>query len=178
MPYIKYTDAEIKAILKHLTVICDSREQKNDHITEYFSGQGIPFQSNKLESGDYSATLPALPEHGIIKPLHFDDAVVVERKATLEELSGNLTKERERLQDEFTRLRGRKVFLMVENPEGYKAILEHKYRTQYNPKSFLASLLAFQERYNLNITFLDKSYSGIYVYSILYYHVRNYLIKQ
>lgn len=175
MPYLKYTDSEIKDILKNIVVLCDSREQQNKHITEYFDSKSISHQTQKLDSADYSVMLPALHEYGIKRPIYFDNSIAIERKGSLEELSGNLTKERSRLEEEFTRLSNIKAFLMIENPGGYGAIWNHKYQTQYNEKSFMASLLAFQQRYNLNVTFIDRQYSGIYIHSILFYHVREFL---
>jgi len=177
MPYIKYNDKEIKSILKSITVLCDSREQKNEHITTYLDSKEVINQTATLNSGDYSALLPAMPDFGIVRPLHFDSEIAIERKGSLEELSGNLTQGRERLEDEFTRLNGRKIFLLIENPGGYAAIQNHQYKTQYNPKSYLASLLSFQERFGLNVVFCDKATSGSIIYGLLYYHVRNYLIR-
>lgn len=177
MPHVKYGDKEMKEILQGLTVLTDSREQKNKRILDYFDSKKIKHQSCKLDSGDYSALLPAMPEYGITQPLYFDGDIVIERKNSLEELSGNFTKDRARIEDEFIRLAaaGTKVFLMVENPAGYDGIWDHSYRTQYEPKSFMATLLSFQQRYNLNVAFISPDRSGLYIANLLHYHVREYL---
>ena len=59
-------------------IIVDSREKKWDHIREYFDKHGIKYASHKLETADY---------------LNTDwPVVVVDRKANLQELCGNLSK--------------------------------------------------------------------------------------
>ena len=48
-----YNDVETKALLKSLTMIVDSREQKNQHILRYFTEKNIPYRVQKLDYGDY-----------------------------------------------------------------------------------------------------------------------------
>lgn len=55
--------------------IFDSREKKNGHIKRYFEGHGIPYRVQKLDVGDY------MMEGG---------RITVDRKASIEEISGNL----------------------------------------------------------------------------------------
>lgn len=56
--------------------IFDSREKKNEHIKAHFERRGIAYRVEKLEVGDY------MIEGG---------KVTVDRKASIEEISGNLT---------------------------------------------------------------------------------------
>lgn len=61
--------------------------------------------------------------------VYFHRDIVIERKASLEELSGNLAQEREAFEKEFLRARNdrAKVYLMVEDKGGYSSIIEINY---------------------------------------------------
>lgn len=160
-----YTDAELKKALKNLVVVCDSREQVNGHVTSYFDQKGIQHASRALETGDYSATLGDKT---------FEDEVVCERKANLDEIAGNFTSGRERFEREFIRAKanGVKVFLIIENAT-WSDILLHNYRSDLKPQSFLATLLSWQARFNVTVTFCKPAETGQIVYATLYYWIRN-----
>jgi len=59
-------------------IIIDSRERQFSHITDYFDVHGIPYKIEKLDTGDYCNT--------------DNPSVLVDRKADLEEVNGNLSK--------------------------------------------------------------------------------------
>lgn len=160
-----YTDAELNAALKRMVVICDTREQANSHILEYFGKSKIPTQIRRLRTGDYSAMLDDLT---------LEDSVVIERKGSLDEVAGNLTADRTRFEDELTRAKaaGIKVFLFVEGAT-WKDIQRHSYRSKLSPKAFEASLLAWQARYNLTIVFTAKEDSAHLMHGILWYWLKN-----
>lgn len=82
---------EKKDFLKKVTILIDTREQKNKHITDTLSQLGIMFESRKLDFGDYSF---------IIEGRDFSRSCVVERKAKIDELYGNFTTDRERIEKE------------------------------------------------------------------------------
>lgn len=109
----KFSVEELKKLTKSMVILVDSREKQNSHILSYFDKQGITYQKEKLEYGDYSFYLPAAVAG---EDIYFHRDLVVERKASLEELSGNLAQERERFEKEFLRAGndGCKVYLMVE----------------------------------------------------------------
>ena len=44
----KYTDKEIKILLKSMVILVDSREQENSHITKWFDSKKIPYRVEKL----------------------------------------------------------------------------------------------------------------------------------
>lgn len=173
--YYRYTDKELKELLKSIVIIADTREQSNDHIIKYFDQKKIPHISKKLDYGDYSCLLPANPELGIIRDTYFN--CYIERKNSLEEISSNLSSERERFESELLRAKDSRFILMVEESQGYEKIINHKYDTQYNEKSFLATLFSFGHRYGMDINFIDKKYAGLFIYQQLYYFVRGALIK-
>lgn len=159
-----YSEKELKDNLKGLTVVCDSREQVNGHVTAWLDKNGISHQSRALETGDYTAMLGGYT---------FEDEVVIERKANLDEIAGNFTTGRERFEREMIRAKanGIKVFLIVENAS-WSDILLHNYRSELKPKSFFATLLSWQARFNLTIVFCKPSETGQILYGTLYYWAR------
>lgn len=171
--YYRYTDTELKKLLQSITFVVDTRENANDHIIQYFDQKKFPYISKKLDFGDYTCFLPANPELGIIRDTYID--CYIERKGSLEELSGNFCNDRTRLEEEFQRAKGKRLILMIEESAGMEKIIEHKYDTQYNEKSFMASLLSFGHRYGLDIHFIDKKYAGVFIYLQMYYAIRELL---
>ena len=78
-----FTDKEIKELLKNLTILIDTREQKN-HIQQWLTSKKIKTKSKKLDYGDYSCFIP--PVEGITdRPLFFDRDIVIERKKDIDE---------------------------------------------------------------------------------------------
>ena len=76
----KYTDKEIKILLKSMVILVDSREQNNLHLTKWFDEKKIPYKVEKLGTADYSFYLPSNIELGIPRDLYFTDKIVIERK--------------------------------------------------------------------------------------------------
>lgn len=169
----KYTDTEIEKILKSIIVLVDSREQENIHITDYLDKKKISYKEITLDHGDYSFYIPSNIDLGITRDLYFNNIVTIERKGSLEELSGNFCNGRSRIEEEFTRKKG-KMYLMVENAV-YEDIVKHNYNTQYKPVSFIATLDTFEARYNINTSFVTKSAAGNFIYHKFKYHLREYL---
>ena len=159
-----YSEKELKDKLRGLTVVCDSREQVNGHVTAWLDKNGISHQSRALETGDYTAMLDGYT---------FEDEVVIERKANLDEIAGNFTTGRERFEREMIRAkaRGMKLFLVVENAT-WTDIFLHNYRSRLEPKSLFASLMSWQAEYNLTVIFCKPSETAQILYSTLYYWVR------
>lgn len=173
----KYTDKEIKELLKSIVILVDSRENVNQHITKWFDEKKISYRVEKIETADYSFLLPANSALGIPRDLYFNDKISIERKADLVELSGNFTNERLRIESEFIRHKG-KLLLLIENAD-YSDIINHKYKTEYNPVSFLASLHSFADRYNFSINFIkENKYSAQFIYYTFYYYLRNFLLSK
>lgn len=77
---------------KSAVIICDTREQQNGHIITRFDELGISHEKKKLDFGDYSFR---------VNDIDFSLQCVVERKANINELWGNITKDRDRLEKEF-----------------------------------------------------------------------------
>lgn len=169
----KYSDKEINEIVAGATIIVDSREKENKHITKYFEGKGIKWAVEKLNYGDYSLRVD-LPTTN--RTFYLTDHISIERKANLNELSGNLTHNRDRFIAEFERAKG-KIYLLIENAE-YEDIEKGLYTTKFNKQAFRASLEAFEQRYNLIIHYQkDTNVTGYWIYRTLTSYLRE-LLKQ
>lgn len=172
LSYYRYTDKELKEILSTLTILVDSREQENQHVIKYFESKKIPFNVQKVDTGDYSALIPKINEYGITRDLFLP--VVIERKNSVDELSGSI-KDRSRFENELIRSQKLNFTLVVEDPNGYENIIKGKYRSQYDPKALLGSLKTFESRYNFTTVFIPKMAIGNYIYHHFYYQARNML---
>jgi ERCC4-type nuclease len=168
----KYSDKEITELLKSIIILVDSREQKNEHITQYFDSKGIAYKAHKQDTADYSVMLPKNQELGVYRDTYFP--IGVERKNSVDELAQTI-KERTRFENELIRGQKLKFLLMVEDPNGYENLILGKYQSQYEAKALLGSLKSFEARYNFATVFIPKKAAGNYLYHHFYYQVRNYL---
>ena len=170
---LKYSEEEQKRLMKSMVVLIDSREKKNQHITDYFDKHKIPYKVVALEYGDYSFHIPADDTLSIPRDMSFEKEIILERKNSAEELSLCLTKTRARFEEEFIKAKDTKKYLIVENCN-YEDIVNGNYESQYNSKSFLGSIHSFDHKYDLRIVFLpDRAYTPIYIYGVLQYYLRN-----
>ena len=167
-----YTDKEMKSILDSMVVIVDTREQKNDHILEYFRKKKIPFKLRTMQTGDYSAMIPKNEELGITRDIYLNAAI--ERKNSVNELVESI-KDRTRFENELIRASKHPFTLIVEELEGYNNILLGNYRSKYEPKSLLGSLKTFEARYNFSTVFLASNTTGNYIYYHFLYMTRELL---
>lgn len=167
----KFSIEEIKKLTKSMIILVDSREKKNGHILDYLIKQNIPYQVTALNYGDYSFMIPAAAAG---EDIYFHRDCVIERKGSLEELSGNLAQNRERFEAEFLRAGNDlcKIYLMVEAPGGYSDIIGHKYHTEFTPAAFMASMKTWESRFGCNIQFIDRQFSGYYIVSRFTYFMR------
>ena len=114
-----------------MVVLIDTREKKNDHITEYFDKHKIAYERRALSCGDYSFYIKANQELAIPRDLYFDNQIYVERKASLDELAINFTKERKRFEEEFAISKEKTKYLFIENAN-YFDLVNSNYRSEYN----------------------------------------------
>ncbi len=171
----KYTETEIKNILKSITVLVDTREQKNEHITSYFDRMNIPYKKIALEHGDYSFLIPKNEDYGIMRDLYFYNEIYIERKGSATELAGNFSTHRNRFEEEFALSFQAKKYLLIENCQ-YEDIMNGKYKGEYSSKSYLGSLHSFNHRYNLEIVFMpNNEITPIYIYGVFSYYARSIL---
>lgn len=169
----KYKDSELKILLRNLVILKDSREQQADHITDIFDQKKKAYKVVKLDQGDYSIMLESNAETkllGINRDIWFDKEVVIERKASIDEMAGNFKEpERGRIAKEFAHLKanGTKVYFWVEDKDFDYNIRNHVYRSEYNEKALYKSIIRFIARYNLNFRGIDKSNMWSEIYNIL-----------
>ncbi|PFB74777.1 nuclease [Bacillus anthracis] len=169
-----YTDKEISSILETLTIVVDTRENKNDHIRDYLHQKGIPIKNQKLDTGDYGCMIPKNEELGIPRDIYLDSRV--ERKAHMDEITLNLQKDKQTaFENELIRSKDIPFTLIVEDLKGYEKMLKGQYRSQYKPLALLGRLNTFKAKYNFEIVYLDNKFSGNWIYHHFYYQARHYL---
>lgn len=106
--------------------------------------------------------------------MYFDKKIIVERKGSLEEISGNLTKERDRFEKELS-LAPRTKVVVIENAN-YSDVVTGNYNTKYNNKSFWSSIHSMWHKYNVPIIFMpDHTYTGFFIRGFFEYYLKNYL---
>lgn len=169
---------EVKECLESMYVIGDTREQLTARYKHRIA-QFERYQISKLNYGDYTYGF-VLNGHDIYE--HSDTIsapVVIERKMSLVEFSGNLCERqqekhkadnlRNRFEAEFHRARqnNAKVYLLIEDGS-IDSIIQHKYKTRLNPNSMLGSLLAYTARYDIVPIFCSQMVSGRIIREILY----------
>lgn len=164
-----WTDKELADAMKDFSIIADTREQVNAHVTRYFDKQKIPHISRKLDTGDYSAQIGALS---------LEKDIVIERKHNLDEICGNFTSERERFEREFLRAKayGTKVVLIIENAT-WTDIFLGNYRSKVKPQSLVGSLLSWMVRYNITVMFCKQEETGKLIHGILHYAAKELLVN-
>lgn len=157
-----------------MTILVDTREHdgKNDHILNYFDSKNISWKRYKLDYGDYSFMVPKNEELSIPRDLYFDRRIIIERKANLEEFSGNLTESRDRIKKEFALAPPKKV-LLIENG-GYDDMVMGRYNTKYDSKSYWASIHSLWHQFDIPTVFMpDKKFTGMFIRGYFYYYLRD-----
>ena len=188
-------------------IVVDSRERSINHILSKFdegfeykvshhdmyrgkkSTYGDPVQyyikDKGLKVGDYTIAVQ-LPNGEVI---NFQDKVVIERKADLNELASNFydTKSKDengltRIEREFLRAKeqGIKIHLLIETEDAMSKILSSKHfrydkASKINPKSFMMMFLSLCNRYDINVWYCNKKDSSRIIHDLLYVYAREYL---
>lgn len=174
MIHYHYTEAEIKKILKTLTITVDTREQRNQHVMNYLRSKDVPIKIKTMKTGDYSACIPANEEYGILRDIYLN--ACLERKNSVDELVESI-KDRNRFENELIRASLNPFVLIVEDALGYEKILNGKYRSQYTAPALLGSLKTFEVRYGFNAVFIDRKFTGNYIYHHFLYMAKEFLKK-
>ena len=164
---------EVESILKSFRVIVDTREQETKRARERYDSFGAPYERAVLDFGDYAAnlTLPAGELHDVSNRII--PACVVERKQNLDELAMCFTRSRDRFRREFERAQaaGARVYLLIENAS-LDMLIMGQYRSRFQPKAFLASLVAWSIRYDMVPVFCEMGHSGRIIREILYRDIK------
>lgn len=163
------TYAEVNDVLASMVILYDTREQPTPALMRRLSAFPCETRREMCGFGDYSAacTLPDGSE------LSLNGVVAIERKMSLDELSRNFTASRDRFAREFQRAKdnGGKIYLLVENAS-WDAVFAGRYKTKFNKESYVASLMAWQARYNTQLIFCTDSIAPLVIYKTLRYELK------
>ena len=152
---------DINNCISSIQILVDSREQDTERARRRYSMFPCSHSRQALDFGDYSYcyTQP----NGLMVPMnqHF----AIERKMNLDELAACFTHERDRFEREFKRAKaaGATMLLIVENAT-YENLLNHKYRSRFNPEAFIASLIAWQLRYGFHVVMCKEETTPRLIY--------------
>ena len=169
---------QIDEILSTFKIIADRREQDTPKARERYKAFGVPVIRATLDYGDYAAQI-TLPSGDLLDISNrCRPQCVVERKMSLDELAGCLTRGRDRFEMEFERATSNnaRVFLLVENAS-WEALLNHRYRSRFHPNAFKASLSAWLIRYNLYPIFCKSGTSAELIREVLYRDIKERLVR-
>lgn len=160
---------EVKTALESMVILVDSREQDTPRLRARLHQMGVPYERCKLDFGDYSVKCDRLS---------LANSVTVERKMSIDELCNCYCKDRGRFEREFERAKaaGAKIILMVEGAT-WEDIYGGKYRSKMKPQSLVASILAWQTRYDCQIFFCKPDTTGLLIKDTLQRELKERLEK-
>ena len=170
-----------KTFLKTVTILYDTREQKNRHIITALGELGVPCEERKLDYGDYSFTADGRD---------FSMSCVVERKANVDEIYGNITADRGRIEKElYSGAQLAKQFtLIIEGISCWDELRAYRvpaWQMKANPQRVkedigelvYSTLQAWQtgSRYHFSVEFSkSKDKTAAKMLEIFYYYWRSY----
>jgi hypothetical protein len=188
-------------------IVVDSREKVNRHILNKFEegfehkpshhdmyrGKKSTYsdpvqyyiQEKGLKTGDYTIAVQ-LPSGEVI---NFQDKIVIERKADLNEVASNFYDSKSKDENGLTRIereflrakeKGIKIHLLIETEDAISKILSSKHfrydkASKINPKSFMSMFLSLCNRYNINVWYCNKKDSARIIHDLLFVYAREYL---
>lgn len=177
---------------KHITDVWDrgfkiypSQHEKKEGKKAYMT-EPIQYykQDNGLKTGDFTICVQLQNNEQI----NFQDKIVIERKASLGELVGNLNDKKtldknglNRFERELKRSKDQniKMIILVEVGEGYskanQGVFRHDVLSKMRPLSYQAKIFSLKARYGFELVYLDKRDSAKYIYEELFYWAREYL---
>ena len=172
----KFTEKEIKKILDNLTILIDTRENSNSHIIDFFNKKKIPYKVQKLDFGDYSCVIPRGTIDRFTSDIYFTNDFVVERKANLDEICGNLKDDAARLKKELAHLNkyGIEFYIFLED-ENYELNLRNaNYGSQYDAFTLMQRIYkGIEAEYNTMVIPVPKTCIGSKIYYFLQARVYN-----
>lgn len=142
-------------------LICDTREKKNKSILKYFDKNNINYIISKLDYGDYK--------------IYKDNSVVIDRKDSLLELTGNLchTSEHERIKREITRAKedGCKDFIFLIAESKIKSVEDIKNwsspHTKIKGETLLKIMITMKNKYGVRFIICPRREMGKKIIELL-----------
>lgn len=159
----------LKINAEDYAIIYDTREQ-DIFIPQILRKNGIQTVRRKLDTGDYA-----------IQKGEYMPPVIVERKACLDELIGNLLDNRKDANGnnrfirelERSKQQSLKVYLLIQDKDYYMKLLTGEYRSKVNPKAISGMIISLLAKYpNLHIIAVDRKLSPSMVHKLLFYELR------
>lgn len=166
----KFTDKEIDKISSNMVVLVDTRERETKHIIDFFDDKNINYIVKKLDFGDYSCMLPQGTFKGQERDIYFDRDIVIERKASIDELANNFKDDGVRIKTEMAHLNkyNIKCYLFIEDPNYDFNIRSGNYRSGYKPKSLYKRIKkSIELRYKTLVRPISKEVIGSEIYNTL-----------
>ena len=144
-----------------MTIICDSREKKNQHILKFFEEKGINYKIQKMNVADYQ--------------IEGDNGVVIDRKQNLEEVATNLMNrnDKSRFWREVRRANkdGMKMIVLCEHSRNIKSIQDViSWHSKFSPVSgrcLMNEIYRVHISYGIEFIFCDKRNTGRMIVNIL-----------
>ena len=164
------THFEEMQVLDSMEILVDTREQRTSKAEQRYNSFGVPFSRTTLAYGDYTANFRLL-DGGYLYDISrtINPICAVERKMNLDELAQCFTTGRERFEREFQGATANNCFIHLICEDGsYEKIEGHKYKSKFPPKAFLASVTAWERRYNIHFHFCSSLESGRLIKEFLY----------
>ena len=164
------THFEEVQVLNSMEILVDTREQCTAKAEQRYKSFGVPYSRNTLAYGDYTANFTLLDGSKLYDTSNTISPIcVVERKMNLDELAQCFTSGRERFEREFEKAIANNCFIHLICEDGsWEKIEGHKYRSKFPPKAYIASLTAWQRRYNIHVHFCSSLESGKLIKEFLY----------
>ena len=166
--------------MENVTVLCDSREKRNNHIINFLDSYHIKHQKATLELADYSF---------LIDGIDFSTKFSIERKGSIDELFGNVTHDRARFEREIANLKanqGGAVLVLERCPsltalKSYRiddetAVKQHR-KIQNIGEVVYNTVMAWSlpNKYGLTVHYVENpAYTGSVLLSLMYHEYQNY----
>lgn len=144
-----------------MTIICDSREKKNQHILKFFDEGGISYKIQKMDIADYQI-------EGI-------DGLVIDRKQNLEEIAMNLMNrnDKSRFWREVRRAKEKdiKMIVLCEHSRNIRSIEDvsgwHSKFSPVSDRNLMEEIYRVHISYGIEFLFCDKRSTGNEIVRIL-----------
>lgn len=153
-------------------VIVDTREKENLHILKAFEKHNIVYKKEKLNFGDYAIE----NEDG------FRPKLVIERKADLDELVGNIFEKCDegiscnRIHREIIRCISSetRMIILIEDPDWYPKLLKGEFKSKANPRAVTGLIISLLAKYPYYLTIMgvNKQYTASFINNVLKYELR------
>lgn len=144
-------------------IIVDTREQKYNHVTDYFDKEDIKWVRSKLICGDYQNPL--------------NPTIIIDRKKDLQEVAGNVCQQHDRFirELELAKELGYKMIVLVEEPSitNVEQVFGwYNWRRKKNPRAVSGKTLhkimvTIQEKYGVEWQFTTKQKCGEKIVELL-----------